>query len=581
MFKGIPASPGIAIGKVFLFVEEEELPLYPRSLTKEEIKGELRRFHKALVKTKQEMLEAKTKVLRALGKEHSRLIDAHLVMLEDPLLTRDVTKKIVSHQLNAEWVVYEITEKVIKTLETIEDKYFRERKEDLLAVRHRIIHYLLGREKVTLSGLPTQSIVVAHNLTPTDTVGLKEEKVSGFATDVGGRTSHTALLAQSFEIPAVVGLKNITRYVKPGDTLIIDGSEGVVIINPDKETLESYQRLEARFIAEKEELQKLSKLPTLTRDGRRIELVANIETPDEIQLVLKYGAEGIGLYRTEFLYLNRADLPGEEEQYNNYSRIVKSMYPYSVIVRTLDLGGDKLATQVSASGEALISSERNPFLGLRSIRFCLHYPEIFKQQLSSILRASAEGKLKILFPMITRTDELYQAKNILEEVKMSLHQKGIPFDEKIEVGVLIEVPAAALIVDFIAKEVDFISIGTNDLIQYTLAVDRGNENVAELYEPLHPSILRLIKQIVDVGHSFGKWVGTCGEMAAEPPLALLLIGMGVDGLSVPPSIIPRIKKVINQFSSEEARNIANEILSLPNREMIEKTLSRVNITLEK
>lgn len=580
MLKGIPASSGIAIGKVFLFLEEEDLPIYPHTLNREEIKNELRRFREAVNSVRQEMLQTKDKVLRTLGREHSRLIEAHLLILDDPLLTRDVPKKIVSHQLNADWVVYEVTEKVIKTLETIEDNYFRERTEDILALRRKIIRYLLGKGKMSLANLPENIIVVAHNLTPGDTVNLKEEKVIGFATDVGGRTSHTALLAQSFEIPAVVGLKNITREVKNGDTLIIDGDEGVVIPNPDEQMIQTYQEKYKAYLEKKKELQKLVGLKAVTLDGHLVNLAANIERPEEIELVRRYGAEGVGLYRTEFLYLDRADLPSEKEQYENYVRVAKNVYPQSVVIRTLDLGGDKLFSQF-AGLEGLTVMERNPFLGLRSIRFCLRYPEILRAQLRAILRASAEGNLKILFPMISRIEELRRVKEILEETKKSLREENIPFDEKIEIGVLIEVPAAALITTLLAEEVDFLSIGTNDLIQYTLAVDRGNENVANLYEPSHPSILCLIKQIIVAAQRVGKWIGTCGEMAAEPVFAVILIGMGINGLSVPASQVPKVKEIIRRISYSEAEKLAEEISSAREKEVIEKIIQEIKVVISK
>ncbi|HCJ66880.1 MAG TPA: phosphoenolpyruvate--protein phosphotransferase [Elusimicrobia bacterium] len=575
MLKGIPASSGIAIGKVFLFLEEEDLSIYPRSLSQEEIKNELRRFREAVSSVRQEILQTKDKVLRSLGKEHSRLIDAHLLILDDPLLTRDVPKKITSSALNADWVVYEVTEKVIKTLETVEDSYFRERTEDILALRRKIVRYLLGKEKTFLINLPGNAIVVAHNLAPGDTVNLKEEKVIGFATDVGGRTSHTALLAQSFEIPAVVGLKNITRQVRNGDTLIIDGNEGVVTVNPDDQTVKIYQEKLKEYLYKKEELQKLVKLKATTLDGRSINLAANIERPEEIELVLHYGAEGIGLYRTEFLYLDRIDLPSEKEQYENYLKVAKNVYPHSVVIRTLDLGGDKLFPQI-AELKGISLTERNPFLGLRSIRFCLRYPEILKVQLRAILRASVEGKLKILFPMVSRIEELHQVKKILEETKQSLREENIPFDEKIEIGVLIEVPAAALITSLVAEEVDFLSIGTNDLIQYTLAVDRGNENVANLYDPAHPSILRLIKQIIVAAQRASKWIGTCGEMVADPVFTIMFVGMGINGLSVPASVVPKVKKIIREFSYSEAEKLAEEITSAEDKKTIEEIAQKIN-----
>ncbi len=576
MLKGIQASSGIAIGKVFLFLEEEDLSVCPRSLNKEEIKKEVHHFREGLYFVRKEMLQMKDKLLRTLGREHSRLIDAHLMILDDPLLTRDVPKKIESHALNAEWVVYEVTEKVIKTLEAVEDNYFRQRTEDILALRRKIIAYLIGKEKVSLTNLPQDIIIVAHNLTPQDTINLKEEEVIGFATDVGGKTSHTSLLAQSFEIPAVVGLKDITRQVKNGDILIIDGDEGIVILNPDEQTVLTYQEKHRNYLQEKEELRNLVGLKAVTLDGHQVNLGANIERPEEMELVQRYGAEGIGLYRTEFLYLDREDLPSEEEQYGKYVRVVKSVYPDWVIIRTLDLGGDKLFPQIPEFKDTSPPQERNPFLGLRSIRFCLRYPEILKAQLRAILRASAEGKLKILFPMVTRLDELSQVKQILEEVKESMRKKNIPFDEKVEIGILIEVPAAALITGLFAEEVDFFSIGTNDLIQYTLAVDRGNENVANLYEPSHPSIIRLIKQIIVSAKSKGKWIGTCGEMAAEPLFTVMFIGMNIDGLSVPASQVPKVKKVIRAISYSEAQKLAEKIYSAKDKNVIDEITLEIN-----
>ncbi len=575
MLKGIAASSGIAIGKVFLFLEEEDLPIYPRSLSQEGIKNELRRFREAVNSVRQEMLQTKNKVLQSLGKEHSRLIDAHLLILDDPLLTRDVPKKITSGALNADWVVYEVTEKVIRTLEAVEDSYFRERTEDILALRRKIIRHLLGKEKTFLVNLPEDAIVVAHNLAPADTVNLKEEKVSGFATDVGGKTSHTALLAQSFEIPAVVGLKDITRQVKNGDTLIIDGTEGVVIVNPDLQTVQIYREKIKEHFDRKEELQKLAKLKATTLDGHAIDLAANIERPEEIELVHRYGAEGIGLYRTEFLYLGRSDLPSEEEQYENYSKVAKNVYPDWVVIRTLDLGGDKLFPQI-AELKGISLMEPNPFLGLRSVRFCLRYPEILKAQLRAILRASEKGNLKILFPMVSRIEELRQVKKILEETKQFLREEKINFDEEIKIGVLIEVPAAALITGLLAEEVDFLSIGTNDLIQYTLAVDRGNENVANLYEPTHPSVLRLVKQIIIAARKAGKWIGTCGEMAADPFFTVMFVGLGINGLSVPAGLVPGVKKVIREFSFSQAEKLAEEITSAKDKESIEAVARKIN-----
>jgi len=348
-----------------------------------------------------------------------------------------------------------------------------------------------------------------------------------------------------------------------------------VILNPDEETIKIYQEKNKEYLWKKEELQKLAGLKAITLDGHLVNLAANIERPEEIELVQRYGAEGIGLYRTEFLYLDRVNLPTEQEQYENYLQVAKKVYPHSVVVRTLDLGGDKLFPQI-AGIEGAVIMERNPFLGLRSIRFCLRYPEILRTQLRAILRASAEGKLKILFPMVSRVEELRQVREILEETKNSLREENILFDEKIEIGLLIEVPAAALITSLLAKEVDFLSIGTNDLIQYTLAVDRGNENVANLYEPSHPSIVRLVKQVIVAAQEAGKWIGTCGEMAAEPVFTIMFIGMGINGLSVPASLVPKVKKIIREISYSEAEKLAEEFVSAKNKELIEKIVQEIN-----
>jgi phosphotransferase system enzyme I (PtsI) len=427
---------------------------------------------------------------------------------------------------------------------------------------------LLGRPALLLSQLSERSIVIAHDLAPSDTFALRDDLVEGFATNIGGRTSHTAILAQGLEIPAVVGLKDITSHVKTGDLLIVDGNDGLIIINPTMTTLENYRKVREIQLAETRELEKLRDLPAQTLDGRRVVLASNIEAPEEIKTALGHGAEGIGLYRTEFLYLNHQNLPTEDEHFKNYSAVARQMLPYSVIIRTIDLGGDKLMP-LGVSG---VNEEQNPFLGLRGIRLCLRYPDIFKTQLRAILRASVEGKLKIMYPMITSIEEVRQANHILSEIKAELKLKNVAFDPSIEVGVMVETPSAAMIADILAKEVDFLSIGTNDLIQYTLAVDRVNENVANLYNPLHLSVLRLIGSVVEAGHKAGKWVGMCGEMAGDPTFTRILLGLGIDEYSVPAAAVPKIKSLLRDSSWKDSKTLAQEVLQLSDHEAIRKRL---------
>lgn len=556
VLRGVPASPGIGIGKVFV-MNEESLSYNSRYLSKEESKKEITRFRTAVLKTKSEFIQTREKVLVVLGKSHASLIDAHLLILEDPLFTKDIEKMIMHEQINAEAALVAVLDKIGRSFDKLSDVFFRQRKDDIMDVGKRVMRYLLGRQGAPLSHLKERCIIIAHNLGPSDTMSLRDDMVEGFATDIGGRTSHTAILAQGLEIPAVVGLKDVTDHIQPGDHVIIDGNEGMVIINPTMATLENYRKVREIELAELRDLEKYKDLPAKTKDGRQVVLAANIESNEEIRTALSHGAEGIGLYRTEFLYLNRQVLPTEDEQYAVYSAVARQMLPYGVIIRTMDMGGDKLAPL----GITGLTEEQNPFLGLRGIRLCLKFPDIFKTQLRAIVRASNSGKLRIMYPMITSLEELREANKFLAEVKAELQQKRVPFDKSIEVGVMIETPSAAVISDWLAKEADFFSLGTNDLIQYTLAVDRVNENVAHLYNPLHMGVLRLIRMVIDAAHASGKWVGMCGEMAGNPAFTRILLGMGLDEFSVPAAAVPRIKRLIREMSHEDAKKVVERIFA--------------------
>lgn len=573
MVNGVAASPGIGIGNVFL-LDEGELIVPRHYIPRKEVKREVARFRKALEKTKREMARDTAEMLKILGKTHARLGEAYLMIIEDPLLTSDVERQISKELLNAELAVQTCLEKVSHIFENMNDEYFRERKNDIVEVGGRIIRQLLGKTKRSLSEMKEESIVVAHNLLPSDTVALKSEFVKGFAIDVGGKTSHTALLAQSLEIPAVVGLRNITSRVQNGQPVIVDGNKGDVLINPAHQALVNYRREREILGRESKDLVKLRDLPAQTLDGKRIELAANVESADDAKAVLAHGSEGIGLFRTEYLYLNRTTLPTEEEQFEHYSRVAKQMLPYTTVFRTLDIGGDKLAAFVEGLAE-----ERNPFLGLRALRFSLRNPEIFRTQLRALLRASVKGKMRIMFPMVSGIEEFRAGKAVLDEEVQNLAREGVPLAKKVELGAMIEVPSAAVTADVIAKEADFLSIGTNDLIQYTLAIDRINENVTHLYEPMHLAILRLVKMTADAAHQHGKWVGMCGDMASDLKLTPLLLGLGLDELSVVPSFVPKVKQAIRATNLSDAKQLAEEILSIPEASKAQDRLNRVKLSL--
>jgi len=553
--KGIVAASGISIGIAYK-VGKEELTVPKQPISDADIPVQIQLFEEALIKTRREIIVLQKRIGSEMGQDEAQIFDAHLLVLEDRLLIEEVISCLKKDKLNVAYIFQEVLKKYVSVFSRIEDEYLKERIADINDVGKRILRNLLGEERKGLDDINERVVLVAHDLSPSDTAAIHKKNVSAFVTDIGGKTSHTTIMAKSLEIPAVVGLQEATLKINQGDMLIVDGLLGVVIVNPDDATLELYRAEELKLKGVTERFLTAKDLPAVTLDGNKVEINANIEFPDEVPGVKLHGGEGIGLYRTEFFYMNRTDLPTEDDHYHAYKYVAEEMNPDPVIIRTIDLGGDKFLSQFQ------IPHEMQPFLGWRAIRFCLARPEIFKLQLRAILRASVHGNLKLMYPMVSGIEELRQANKILEEAKEELRAKGIPFDEDIQVGVMIEVPSAAMTADILAKEADFFSIGSNDLIQYALAVDRGNEKVAYLYEPAHPAVLRLVKNIIDSAHAADINVGMCGEMAGDPSLALILLGLGLDEFSMPPQVIPELKFLIRSITLEQAKNIADEALKL-------------------
>ncbi len=561
---GIGVSPGIARGiALVLSDEDDDPPIY--KIEESEINSELERLESALLATRQQIVEMQERIAGAIGAKDAGIFDAHLLVVEDRTLLDEVAKLLKEERYNIEYIFHRVALRYARSLSEIDDPYLRERALDIHDVTRRVIRNLTGKSLRSLEQIDKPHILIAHDITPSDTATMNRDLVLGFATDVGSRTSHTAIMAASLNLPAIVGLHTVTDKVSTGDSLLLDGYSGLLIIHPSEQTLYEYGAIEHRKGEVEKKLVDLRELMPVTQDGRHIVLSANIEMPSEVEAVARSGAEGIGLFRTEFLFLNRSTPPDEESQFRAYRKIVEAVSPHGAIIRTLDVGGDKIAGSL-AEGDR----EANPFLGWRAIRFCLERPDVFKPQIRAILRSGAFGRALGMFPMISSLEELRQAKAFVEECKNELRAEGVPFDEHLSLGAMIEVPSAAVIADQLAPEVDFFSIGTNDLIQYTIAVDRLNERIARLYTPTHPAILRLIRKVCDAAHAHGKWVGVCGEMAGNVHYTPLLLGLGIDELSAGAALVPRVKNAIRSLSMDTCLQLAEDCLGMDDPTRIEE-----------
>jgi len=555
-FQGIPASPGIVIGRAWVLSEMGEVKGSFRPLfTEEEKATETARLQAAMDQAHEDLTRLHREISTEFP-EHAHLIELHLLILKDQMLCDEPMRLIREERLNAEWALYRAFEKIKELFRRIEDPYIKGRLADVESVYRRLIGNLTGKAGTRLFESPEPIIIVARDLSPAETTQMANSNVVGFVTERGGKTSHTAIMAQALEIPAVVGLDNATWEIRPGDEVIIDGLLGRVILNPDPGVLEKYRRRQAEFAAFKAEVAQFCTYSASTLDGHATRVLANIELPEEVQLALKSGADGVGLYRTEFLYLRQRRLPTEEELYRDYKKVVEAMQPRQVTIRTLDIGGDKFLSPLE------YPQEMNPALGLRAIRFCLKETGIFRIQLKAILRASAHGQVRVMFPLISSIQEIRGARALLQEVQEELRREGHLFDPQLPVGAMIEVPAAVTLVSLLAREADFFSIGTNDLIQYALAIDRGNKQVSGLYQPLHPAVIRMILQVVEAGRASKIPVAVCGEMAGDPLYLAILLGLGVDELSMNHMSIPMVKRVIRLINYKEAQQMARQVLDM-------------------
>ena len=565
MITGIPASPGIVFGKA-LVLKEEKIVLDFQKISEDQIDAEVARFYAGREAAVEQLNSIHQRALKSLGEEKAAIFEGHLMILEDEELEEEILDYLRSQKVNASVAASKIIDQQVEMLSEIDDEYLKERAGDIRDIGNRLIKNILGMHIVDLGDIAEESILVAYDLTPSETAQLNLEKVLGFITDIGGRTSHTSIMARSLELPAIVGTNDVTARVNTGDYLILDAVNNRVYVNPTQAEIDELKTLEAKLAEEKAELAKLKDLPAVTLDGHKVDVVANIGTIRDCEGAHRNGAEGVGLYRTEFLFMDRDQLPSEEEQFIAYKEVVEAMEGRLVVLRTMDIGGDKELPYLN------LPKEMNPFLGWRAVRIALDRREILHAQLRAVLRASAFGKLAVMFPMIISVEEIRELKSVLETLKAELRAEGKAFDENIQVGVMVETPSAAVNAKFLAKEVDFFSIGTNDLTQYTLAVDRGNELISHLYNPMSPSVLGLIKQVIDASHAEGKWTGMCGELAGDERATLLLLGMGLDEFSMSAISVPHIKKLVRHVSYQEAKALADEALQKPTAAEIEQLI---------
>ncbi len=567
VIKGVPASPGISIGKVHV-LEDEEIVVSRIEIPPDKIRAEVKRFKLAYKATHRDLDSAEAKVLKLLGKKHAKLIDAHRLILRDTLITQEVPQRILKEGVNAEFALSEALETVNRQFEKMEDEFFRERRHDLFDVGKRLLSHLMKRTKRSLADIGNNSVLIAKNLLPSDTLNLPGTKVIGFATDLGGKTSHTAILAQSLEIPAVVGLSDISHRAQTGDYVILDGEQGLVIINPGPETLVKYIKIQRKTLEADKALTSLRGETSATADGRRFDLTANLDAPEELKAIVNLQADGVGLFRTEYLYLNRPHPPTEEEQVKAYITVVKAMSPRPVVIRTADIGGDRLS-QLGIEGPKF---ESNPFMGLRGVRLFMRHLDLFKTQIRAIVKASMKGNVRLLIPMVSSVGEIHSVRRLLNLALSELRAEGVEPPRQVQLGIMIEIPSAAIMIDSYLPLLDFISIGTNDLIQYTLAVDRINEHVAHLYDPFHPAVVRLLHQVISTARKRNKWVSVCGEMASDPRAVPLLIGMGVDGISVTPRMFLRIKQTVRSLKYSVMSKVVAQALECSDSSEVRRLL---------